>query len=110
MKCPMLLGVFRAWPEKLKSEFFSKNVNSMRSYEFFLNGSIYFWCSFINANFGRIYDILSHVWRSKYPRNLFPTKICIKIYKTKVTSFFTLYSRNVRFTPARLVFKEQRIF
>ena len=87
----MLIAFFEHDLKSSNPSFVSKIFTLREVRNFFLNGSIYFWCSLINTHFGRLLQPLSRVWRSKYPSKLFPAKIGSNNYKIKATSFFRLY-------------------
>ena len=102
-KCLMLIAFFEHDLKSSNPSFFSKILPLREVRNFFLNGSIYFWCSLINTHFGWLLHSLSRVWRSKYPSKLFLAKIGSKNYKIKATSFFRLYKWKMRFPRYRLV-------
>ena len=99
----MLIAFFEHDLKSSNPSFLSKILTLREVRDFFLNDSIYFWCSLINTHFGRLLQALSRVWRSKYPSKLFPAKIGSKNYKIKATSFFRLYKWKTRFPRTRLV-------
>ena len=87
----MLIAFFEHDLKSSNPSFFSKILTLLEVRIFFLNDSIYFWCSLINARLGWLLHFLSRVLRSKYPSKLFPAKIGSEDYKIKATSFFCIY-------------------